>query len=71
LSLTHASDRGVKHARFELLRTAPCPAALVECGFISNRGEERKLGDSDYRDSIAEGIARGILTYISKADGGS
>ena len=69
LSQTKALDRGIKHARFELLREAPCAATLVECGFVSNRREARNLTDADYRDSVAEGLARGILTYISKAGG--
>ena len=67
---TGATDRGIKRARFELLRTASCPAALVECGFVSNSAEERRLNDSAYRDRIAEGITRGILTFVSKSGSG-
>jgi len=59
-----AQDRGLKHARFMVLRDAPCPSALVECGFVSNRGEEDRLTRKEYRDRIAEGITRGILTYM-------
>jgi|GEM_PF-851883 len=66
---TGAQDRGLKRARFELLRDAPCPAALIECGFVSNRTEAALLMDSAYRDAIAEGITRGILTFISKTNG--
>ncbi|MFO7871335.1 MAG: N-acetylmuramoyl-L-alanine amidase [Kiritimatiellia bacterium] len=58
-------DRGIRRARFDVLREAPCPAVLVECGFLSNRVEEKLLLNPDYRDKLAEGIARGILTYIS------
>ena len=58
------SDRGVKKARFAVLKSAPCPAALAECGFLSNRQEERKILQKAYRDALAEGLARGILTYI-------
>ena len=64
-----AADRGIKRARFELLRNAPCPAVLVECGFISHAGEEARILDPNYRDALAEGIARGILTMISKSAG--
>jgi N-acetylmuramoyl-L-alanine amidase len=59
-----AADRGIRRARFEVLCTAPCPAALVECGFLSNRQEEEQLLTKDYRDAMAEGIAKGILSYI-------
>lgn len=63
LAQTEGTDRGVKRAGFQVLREAPCPAVLLECGFISNRREEEKLMQSLYRDHIAEGITQGILTY--------
>jgi N-acetylmuramoyl-L-alanine amidase len=39
----------------------------VECGFLSNRQEGEKLAQDWYRDRLAEGIVRGILTYLSRA----
>lgn len=63
---TGAGDRGVRRARFYVIRNASCPAALVECGFLSNSREIRQICDSEYRDKIAEGIARGILTYLNR-----
>lgn len=60
-------DRGLKRARFLVLRNAPCPAALVECGFLSNRGDARELGSAQHRARLADGIAHGILTYASRA----
>jgi N-acetylmuramoyl-L-alanine amidase len=68
LSTTKATDRGVKRARFYVLRAAPCPAALVECGFLSNRREAQLMEGTVYRDKLAEGIARGIVTYIHRAE---
>ena len=58
-----AEDRGLKHARFAVLKTAPCPAALVEVGFLSRRTEEDRLARADYRDRLADAIARAILDY--------
>ncbi len=63
---TGSPDRGIRRARFYVIRNANSPAALVECGYLSNRGEAKKILDSNYRDKIAEGIARGILTYLSR-----
>lgn len=63
LTKTGAVDRGFKRARFHVLRSAPCPATLVEIGFISNRAEERKLGNDAYLDTLARGIADGVLQY--------
>jgi N-acetylmuramoyl-L-alanine amidase len=61
---TRAEDRGVRRARFAVLRDAPCPAALVECGFLSNAGEEARILLPHYRQGIADGIAAGIRDYI-------
>jgi N-acetylmuramoyl-L-alanine amidase len=69
LAQTRTPDRGIKHARFEILRSAPCPAALIECGFVSNPTDEARLIEARHRDAIAEGIARGILTYINRTGG--
>jgi N-acetylmuramoyl-L-alanine amidase len=68
LSTTKASDRGLKRARFYVLREAPCPAALVECGFLSNKREARLMEGPVYRDKLAEGITRGIVTYVHLAE---
>ena len=63
---TGALDRGIRRARFFVIRNAHCPAALVECGFLSNNQEVSRINDAAYRDRIAEGISRGILTYLSR-----
>ena len=60
---TGAVDRGVKRARFAVLRDISAPGVLVEIGFISNPAEERKLNDPVYQEKIARGIAHGILVY--------
>ncbi len=57
-------DRGLRRARFLVLREAPCPAALVECGYLSNRVEESRLNTQTFRSRIALGIAHGILDYV-------
>lgn len=68
LGQVKAEDRGIKRARFEVLRNAPCPATLVECAFLSNRSDEVRLTTAEGRDKVAEGIYRGILTYVSRVD---
>ena len=59
------SDRGLRRARFAVLKNAPCPAALVECGFISNPEEEALMIDPNYRETVARGISNGIIGYIT------
>ena len=56
-------DRGVKFANFKVLRDCPCPAALVECGFISSRYEEKLLAQDSYQNQIAAGIVKGVEAY--------
>ena len=65
---TRAADRGIKHARFAVLKDVSCPAILIECGFVSNRREETRLLRSSHRDSIAQGIAEGVLEYAKRVD---
>jgi len=65
IGITRATDRGLKHARFVVLRNSSMPAALVECGFISNPKEEKKLTSPSYRETLAQGIAQGILNYLA------
>jgi N-acetylmuramoyl-L-alanine amidase len=60
---TGAADRGVRRARFVVIRDAPCPAILVEAGFLSNRAEEQRILTESYRDKLAKSIADGILEY--------
>jgi N-acetylmuramoyl-L-alanine amidase len=57
-------DRGIKRARYHVLRNAPCPAILVEVGFLSNTSEARRLETSDYRQRLAEAIIAGIRAYV-------
>jgi N-acetylmuramoyl-L-alanine amidase len=58
-----AADRGVRRAGFEVLRKAPMPAILVECGFISNNADAKKVYDEKHRQEMARAIVDGILSY--------
>ena len=65
---TGASDRGIRRARFAVLRDASCPAVLVECGFISHAKTLELLRSTWYLDRIAQGIADGIVGYAKLVD---
>jgi len=58
-------DRGMKRARFAVLRRAVTPAVLVECGFMSNPRDARLLHDPKWRARLADSIARGIIEYCN------
>jgi N-acetylmuramoyl-L-alanine amidase len=62
-------DLGVKHAPFLVLMGAEMPSILVETGFVSNPGEERKLADPKYRTQAARAIFEGIKEYLATANG--
>ena len=59
----HAADRGVKHARYYVLRHSKIPAILVEGGFLSHTGECNKCMKGSYRDQLARGIVDGIIRF--------
>jgi N-acetylmuramoyl-L-alanine amidase len=61
---TSTPDRGIKFSRFTVLRKTSCPAALVECGFVSSRGERRLLTTGLYQDRLARAIADGIVRAL-------
>lgn len=67
LTLQRKNDRVVKKSGSEiyLLYHAKIPAVLVECGFISNSDEVKKLKDESYRMKLAILIADGLLKYLS------
>ena len=60
---TGLEDRGVKRARFAVLRGAEMPAALIEAGFLSNPTEARKIFSAAWRKQLATSIVSGINSY--------
>lgn len=59
-------NRGLKDARFYVLRNTLIPSVLVEVGFLSNPQEEKLLKTSLHRQKIALGLAKSILEYASR-----
>lgn len=59
-SVVKAADSGLF-----LMKNAPVPAILVECGFLSNPGDEKKLSSEDYQARLAWAIADAVEKYYS------
>jgi N-acetylmuramoyl-L-alanine amidase len=60
-------DRGIKRARFAVLRLTEVPAVLVEGGFLTERGESRLIAKKEWRGKLAQAISVGIENYRSLA----
>jgi len=63
ISRYRMEDRGVKSARFYVLRGALMPSVLVETAFISNPEDARKLRDPEFQSGIAAAITQGVIAF--------
>ena len=58
-------NRGSKKYHYAVLRKTKGVAALVECGFISNRWEGNRCASSWYKEILAQEITDGITEYCN------
>ncbi len=58
-----AKDRGVRRARYAVLRDATMPAILIEGGYMTHPVESKKICNAVYRHQMAQAIVNGILAY--------
>ena len=66
----HVEDRGVKRARYVVLKDASTPAILIEGGFLTNPDDAARIANPVWRESYAAAIAAGILEYKKLAEQG-
>jgi len=65
LSISPGSpDRGVKPARFFVIRRTVMPSTLVEMGFVTGALDAPRLADAPYRRRMALALATGILNFL-------
>ncbi len=62
LASTGAPGRGVKSRSLYVLSHARFPAALCELGFLTNRGEAKRIAASSYRQRLAEAVGAAIIS---------
>jgi N-acetylmuramoyl-L-alanine amidase len=62
----HSSSRGVRSGDLCVIRETQMPAVLVECAFLSNPEEAKKLRSSQYINFLGWAIAKGIDDFIKK-----
>lgn len=60
------NTREIKPAdkKIYLLHTAEIPAVIIECGFLSNSEESKKLIDNEYQNQLAFSIYCGLTSYF-------
>lgn len=65
-AVTGAEIKAVKTADTSLflMKNPPVPCVLVECGFLSNPEEEKKLNDADYQARLAWAMADVIEKFF-------
>ena len=64
-------DRGVKRARFVVLKQVSVPAVLIEGGFLTNAAESARIASPAWRETYAGAITAGILEYKKLAEQGT
>lgn len=66
LTIDSSNTRQIKSTdSYFILKNAPVPAILVECGFLSNPEETARLTDSNYQKQIAYAIALGTCRFLN------
>lgn len=68
LGHTAEPDRGIKRARFAVLRLTQIPSVLIEGGFMTERGESRMIAKNEWRTDFARAISIGIESYRALAE---
>ncbi|MBW4567977.1 MAG: N-acetylmuramoyl-L-alanine amidase [Tolypothrix carrinoi HA7290-LM1] len=66
LRSVNVRDRGVRRARFYVLRKSSMPSILIEAGYMTGREDIAKLRNPQYQNQMAEAIARGVLQYLKQ-----
>lgn len=61
-------DRGVKRARYIVLRYSDVPSILIEGGFVTNAEEAKKIHSPQWRQEFAAAVADGVLAYMALAN---
>lgn len=67
LTVEESGTREKKAAdSYYLLKKTEVPVVIVECGFLSNPEEAKRLTDSAYQKELAKAVAEGILTCLNE-----
>jgi len=62
-------DRGIKRARFVVIRDIAVPGVLLEGGFMNHPTDARQIAQPAFRDAFARAILEGVNRYQSAVSG--
>ncbi|BAC07804.1 N-acetylmuramoyl-L-alanine amidase [Thermosynechococcus vestitus BP-1] len=65
LSSLNIRDRGVRSARFYVIRNTSMDSALVETGFVTGAEDAANFQNPAWRTQMARAIAQGILNFLN------
>lgn len=68
LASTGAQDGACRRARYSLLSSISCPAALVELGYATHKDEGASLSSDEYQAKLASALANGIDHFTRVMD---
>lgn len=61
---TGAENRGTRDSNYLVVMHTECPAVLIECGYLTNTNEARRLQEEAYQEKIALAITDGLRKFL-------
>ncbi|MBQ7408837.1 MAG: N-acetylmuramoyl-L-alanine amidase [Clostridia bacterium] len=62
--MPYSTQKSIIAGDFFILRQSPCPAVIVECGFLSNGEDEKLLLTSEHQIQLATAILSAVTAYF-------
>ncbi len=63
VTASNAKDLGVACSNYVVVKYTRMPGALIEIGYMSNDKERKKMTSQAYQQTLAQGIADGVINY--------
>ncbi|MEZ0276173.1 MAG: N-acetylmuramoyl-L-alanine amidase, partial [Roseimicrobium sp.] len=61
---TGVENRGTRDSNYLVVMNSECPAVLIECGYLTNEAEARRLQTEDHQEKIAKAVAEGVKKFL-------
>ena len=64
ISYIDVRDRGIREDNFQVLRESSMPAILIECGFLTNAEESKKIIDPQYQENLTSIFQKSLKNIL-------